>query len=1520
MKRYYFDMQVFQKRLDELNELLNKSDTKFDSSELLRLAEEYLNKSLPKELLHKYLNLTKSSFFLSQLKNRDEQYRWAETAFKAIRASDYSLYDLMKYQVENFPDKILFSTFTGNLRNDYSYKFVYDRISKLAAALFKYNDKPVAAIYSDNCIEGALTDLACLTFDIFVSPLNSHFNVDNLQHIYNSLKFNIVLTDSPKRVEFLKSLREKTGGDFLILFTGYSLYNSKDKILDFEEFISSISSTDVNKILSSRKRFSPDDISTVMFTSGSTGVPKGVAFTNYNIIAKRFARGAALPQVGRDEVLLCYLPLYHTFGRYFEMLGTIYWGGNYVFAGKNDVDSLLRMMKKVKPTGFISIPLRWKEIYDRIAEKLEGPSDKNYRKKVFRNIVGENLRWGISAAGYLEPKVFNFFNSYSVELCSGFGMTEATGGISMTIPGKYVKDSVGIPLPGIKIRFSENGELEFSGHYAAKYLDGQENEWIKTGDLFIQDKNGNLFIVDRLKDIYKNMKGQTIAPAFIEKKFENIPGLKRAFLVGDGKPYNTLLITPEYNEPFIKQANSQHKLNSYFGTLVSSINKTLKPFERIIKFAILNRDFDESKGELTSKGTFKRKIIGSNFKKIIDELYAKPDIRLKCGGVNINLPVWALKDLGITEYDLNCTPSGLINLENGSELTIKKTEHPNRILIGNFEYITSNEEIDLGIIILQPVLWLGNKELIEFFICKEEWDADYKNISSQIYISKWNRKGDNYKSLRHTEKFDSKTRELNNIILKILYGSKEEILSSLNEIEILLAQSEYRINNLLSRRVEALATHPEFSVRSKAYKILLFNKPDLDYNKYFPSFINSGLSFINKKVIDEILKDNVRGFNLDAFRKRLEAYRKGLKWPADLNTRNQFKRILELLVNFLYKNPSSYNTIRIELVSWILHKDDPHLSKFAQSLFNKVSYWFEKQFKQSSYEKSLSNWKDKILYQDNIPYAERMKINRILSRTTFLKEAFMLIYDIPDFDLKEVEQNGIYISPITSSADNHLYRLSINTKKFKHYDLVILLKPDITKQEVMNTIYLMIKISRKADGTKVLPVLGNFRIKAGIISFEFINDLTVWERIRMINSSYSKEKMDEYEFELKLLFTRGMTAFFNILKNSDYKIIPGNISPANAVVPEPHFSEGSLVLSITGWKEFKSYKDFFSRLLNNFYQQTVSHYPLSKNYLKTEWLFDACIEATGTEEGLNILSTLKKEYEKNYNPENEIIYQKLSDYIEERKEKPYINTYIISAIKNYNDWIRENPSALKEARENFVNNLFSLYRLDRYSESDRYIFYMNTYYSSSPENVKNLFSKLIKSILRSPDESVLNRIELVELLEVLKDETDKRVLNKLIFPFASKQFALAPERTSDENKIIIKTQVKDNFGVEYIIRNPLSAFETASLYKLFILDSYPLQIDASLQFLLLSDIEEEGRIIGGACYKIQDADTAHLEGIVISKPYRKRGLAALVLNDLSERLKSNGIKILTTHYYLKSFYEKIGFETDARWGGLVKQL
>ena len=87
-----------------------------------------------------------------------------------------------------------------------------------------------------------------------------------------------------------------------------------------------------------------------MFTSGSTGRPKGVAFTQLNLVSKRFARAAALPDVGDDEVLLCYLPLFHTFGRYLEMLGTIFWRGTYVFAGNPSAETLLAGLRHL-PVG-----------------------------------------------------------------------------------------------------------------------------------------------------------------------------------------------------------------------------------------------------------------------------------------------------------------------------------------------------------------------------------------------------------------------------------------------------------------------------------------------------------------------------------------------------------------------------------------------------------------------------------------------------------------------------------------------------------------------------------------------------------------------------------------------------------------------------------------------------------------------------------------------------------------------------------------------------------------------------------------------------------------------------------------------------------------------------------------------------------------------------------------------------------------------------------------------------------------
>ena len=303
----------------------------------------------------------------------------------------------------------------------------------------------------ENSLGSACCDLACLTNDIFVTPLNIHFSADNLVWIFDRLRITVAVCDHPDRLETLLAVRAKAEP---------ALRDLHPEPLPARRANRTSTCwtnggpcwTPARSTASWRPgpRRTMREPATVMFTSGSTGRPKGVAFNQYNLVTKRFARAAALPEVGRDEVMLCYLPLFHTFGRYLEMLGTIFWGGTYVFAGNPSADTLLAQFQQVRPTALISVPVRWVQIRDRVMELAQGEDIERPQAEIFRDVVGDRLAWGLSAAGYLDPKVFRFFHRNGVRLCSGFGMTEGTGGLTMTPPDDYVEDSVGIPLPGVE--------------------------------------------------------------------------------------------------------------------------------------------------------------------------------------------------------------------------------------------------------------------------------------------------------------------------------------------------------------------------------------------------------------------------------------------------------------------------------------------------------------------------------------------------------------------------------------------------------------------------------------------------------------------------------------------------------------------------------------------------------------------------------------------------------------------------------------------------------------------------------------------------------------------------------------------------------------------------------------------------------------------------------------------------------------------------------------------------------------
>ena len=336
---------------------------------------------------------------------------------------------------------------------------------------------------------------------------------------------------------------------------------------------------------------------------------------------------------------------------------------------------------------------------------------------IVNKITGENLKYGLSAAGYLDPDVFRFFQSNGINLLSGYGMTEATGGITMTPIDDYQPDSVGVPLPGIQLTLADDGELLINGPYVSLAYFGKINGstlvdgWFHTGDIF-NKKYDHYYIIDRKKEIYKNSRGQTISPQKIENMFQDFDGINSAFLVGDGLEFNTLLIysAPDSLPMDISNA-SLVTIREYYSSLVQSVNSFLAPFERVINFAIIKRDFN-SDYELTQKGTYKRKQILKNFRKIINPMYEKNHITLSYKNYQIHIPNWLLREKGVSRNDVKWNGSK-ISIKN-NKISLKLSWENSKLVIGDFIYHTLEDSLDLQELLLSPELWLGNNSFAKF--------------------------------------------------------------------------------------------------------------------------------------------------------------------------------------------------------------------------------------------------------------------------------------------------------------------------------------------------------------------------------------------------------------------------------------------------------------------------------------------------------------------------------------------------------------------------------------------------------------------------------------------------------------------------------------------------------------------------------------------------------------------------------------------------------------------------------------
>ncbi|MEW6455612.1 MAG: AMP-binding protein [Acidobacteriota bacterium] len=523
------------------------------------------------------------------------------------------------------------------------YEF-YHEISIVGTSLIemgiKKGDK--IAVLSRNRKEMLVLELAVMSIGAISVPIFSEYPAFQIDYIlsHSDSKF-LVVCDRPHLNEALKTKAIESIDKIFVMewkpYYGHKHKNISDfKILyDFKR--------DTSEFENRIEMVDQEDPCLIMYTSGTTGMPKGVVLCHRNILSQQKAL-SLLWNVGPGDRFLSYLPWHHSFGGLFERFTAICSGATLTIDesyGK-DIPLLLKNFRAVKPTVYFSVP----KIYQVLVTEAMNS------KEIEKEIIHPELKFVFTAAAPLPEDISEYFKKKKISIVEGWGLTETSPCATLTpLSGERYPHTVGFAIPGVEVKISDEGEIlvrgpnVMLGYYKEPAKTSQvieDSGWFHTGDLGEISEKG-LVIKGRMDGVFKLLNAEKVSSQIVETAIiSSSDYIDNAVVLGEGKDFVSALIFPNFknlenwaqkNKISVssKKALLKNQLvRELFQNEISNANKKISPkFARVKAFALIDRELNLKKAELTPSLKIVRSKVIENFSNLVKAIYHPGEVDLK---------------------------------------------------------------------------------------------------------------------------------------------------------------------------------------------------------------------------------------------------------------------------------------------------------------------------------------------------------------------------------------------------------------------------------------------------------------------------------------------------------------------------------------------------------------------------------------------------------------------------------------------------------------------------------------------------------------------------------------------------------------------------------------------------------------------------------------------------------------------------------------------------------------------------